>query len=73
MRVVTIVGIILIIAGTAGLIWGGFQFPRNREVAEIGPVEVRAETTENVDIPRWLAGVILGGGVVLVVAGSRKR
>lgn len=73
MRTITIIGVILIIAGTAGLIWGGFEFPRNREVADVGPVQVEAQTTEDVDIPQWLAGVILGGGVVLVVAGARKK
>lgn len=73
MRTATIIGIILIIIGTAGLIWGGFEFPRNREVAEVGPVEVEAETTESVEIPEWIAAVVLGGGVVLVVAGSRKK
>jgi hypothetical protein len=73
MRIASIIGIILIIVGTAGLIWGGFEFPRNREVAEVGPVEVEAETTEEVDIPQWLAGVVLAGGVVLVVVSSRKK
>ena len=72
MRIATILGIILIIVGTAGLIWGGFEFPRDREVAEIGPVEVEAETTEAITIPWWLAGASLAGGIVLVVAGSRR-
>lgn len=73
MRAVAIIGIILIVVGTAGLIWGGFEFPRDREVAEVGPVEVQAETTEDIRIPEWLAGVSLIGGVVLVIAGTRKR
>jgi len=73
MRFTTILGIILIIAGTAGLIWGGFDIPRNRDVAEIGPVEVQAETTERISIPWWLAGAGLVGGIVLVGAGARKR
>lgn len=72
MRIATILGIILITAGTAGLIWGGFEFPRNRDVAEIGPVEIEAETTEDITMPWWLAGASLAGGVVLVVAGARR-
>ena len=72
MRAATITGIILIVVGAAGLIWGGFEFPRTEEVAEVGPVEVEAETTEDVTIPGWLAGLVLGGGVVLVIAGARK-
>ncbi|MDX1674307.1 MAG: hypothetical protein R3314_05825 [Longimicrobiales bacterium] len=72
MRAASVIGIILIIIGTAGLIWGGFEFPRTREVAEVGPVEVQAETQEEISIPGWLAGLALGGGVVLVIVGSRK-
>ena len=73
MRIVTIIGILLIILGTAGLIWGGFEFPRTEEVAEVGPVEVQAETTEDITIPGWLAGVALGSGVVLVIVGARRK
>lgn len=73
MRIATILGILLIIAGTAGLIWGGFEIPRRDQVAEIGPVEVEAQTSERVEIPMWLAGVTLVGGIVLVGAGAQKR
>lgn len=73
MRAATIAGIILIVVGAAGLIWGGFEFPRTEDVAEVGPVEVQAETTEDVEIPGWLAGLALGGGIVLVVAGIRRK
>lgn len=73
MRIAAIIGIILIIVGTAGLIWGGFEFPRTREVAEVGPVEVQTETQEDINIPQWLAGLVLGSGVVLVIVGSRKK
>ena len=72
MRFTTILGVILIIAGTAGLIWGGFDIPQRSDVAEIGPVEVEAETTERIPIPWWLAGAGLVGGIVLVGAGSRR-
>ena len=73
MRTASIVGILLIIAGTAGLIWGGFQFPQTEEVAEVGPVEVQAETTRDVTIPPWVAGATVLGGIVLVGIGSRKK
>lgn len=72
MRVATIVGVILIIIGMVGLIWGGFELPRDREVVEVGPVEVEAETREDITIPWWLAGASLVGGIVLVRVGARK-
>lgn len=73
MRFVSILGIILIVLGTAGLIWGGYELTMDRTVAEVGPVEVQAETTREVTVPFWAAGAILAGGVVLVGIGSRKK
>ena len=40
---------------------------------EVGPVDVHAETTQEVTVPFWAAGAILAGGIVLVGIGSRKK
>lgn len=72
MRNISIIGIILILGGTAGLVWGGFEYTRDESVVDAGPVEVEAEVTEQVTIPFWMAGAVFLAGIGLVVVGSRK-
>ena len=63
--------IILIIAGTLGLAYGGFTYTQETHEANLGPIEFSVKENKTVNIPVWL-----GGGAVLVseelLAGRRK-
>jgi uncharacterized membrane protein len=68
MDIKRILGILLITAGTLMLIYQGFTYTTETHDVAIGPMELRVEEKERVEIPIW-AGVILiaiGGGVLLV-------
>jgi uncharacterized membrane protein len=68
MDIKRILGILLIIAGTLMLVYQGFTYTTETHDVEIGPLDLRVEEKERVEIPVW-AGVILiaiGGGVLLV-------
>ncbi|HWP89203.1 MAG TPA: hypothetical protein VEW70_16390 [Burkholderiales bacterium] len=72
MNAVKIIGIVLIIAGTAGLVYGGFSFTKETHQAKIGPIELTVKDKETVNIPVWAGvGAILLGGVLLVVGGKK--
>ena len=72
MNAVKIIGIVLIIAGTAGLVYGGFSFTKETHQAKIGPIELTVKDKETVNIPVWVGvGAILLGGVLLVVGGKK--
>jgi hypothetical protein len=68
-----IVGIILIVLGVVALAYGGISYTREEKVLDIGPIEATAETRETIPLPPLLGGLALAGGVVLLIAGSRKR
>ncbi len=68
-----IVGIVLIVLGVIALATGGFSFTREEKVLDIGPIEARAEKRESVPLPPLLGGAALAGGVVLLIAGSRRK
>jgi hypothetical protein len=68
-----VIGIILIILGIVGFAIGGVTFTRERTVAEVGPLEVRAEERERFAIAPIAAGAAVVAGIVLVVIGSRRR
>ena len=73
MKVATLVGIILIALGIFGFVTGGFSFTRREKVLDVGPIEATAETRDRVPISPILSGIALVGGLVLVVAGTRRR
>lgn len=63
-----IVGILLIIAGIAGLVSGGFTFTKETHEANIGPLELSVKDKERVNIPLWAGvGAIVVGVVLLAV------
>jgi len=68
-----IVGIILIVVGVIALAYGGISYTREEEILDVGPIEATAERRETIPLPPILGGLALAGGVVLLIAGSRKR
>lgn len=67
-----IVGILLIVLGVLALAYGGFSYTTREEIVDIGPIEATAETRETVPLPPILGGLALAGGIVLLIAGSKK-
>lgn len=65
-------GIVLIVLGLIGLIWGGFSYTTRQRVADIGPLHASRDKTHTVPLPPVLGAVSLVGGVVLLVAGKSR-
>ena len=68
-----ITGIILIVLGVIALAYGGISYTKEEKVLDIGPFEATAKTRETIPLPPLLGGLALAGGVVLMIAGSRRR
>ena len=68
-----VIGIILIIVGVLMLVFNGFDVKKKENVADIGPIEINKTETERVDWPLYAGGIVAVVGVVLVVAGRKKR
>jgi hypothetical protein len=72
MNAVKIIGIVLILAGTAALVYGGFSYTKDTHQAKIGPLELTIKDKETVNVPVWAGvGAILLGGVLLVFGGKK--
>jgi hypothetical protein len=68
MSAVKIVGIVLIAAGTLGLVYGGFSYTKETHEAKIGPLELSVKDKETVSVPVWAGvGAIVVGGLLLLV------
>ena len=65
-------GIILIVLGLFGLVWGGFTYTARENVVDIGPIHATREKTHNIPLPPIAGAVALIGGAVLLVAGKKE-
>lgn len=67
-----LIGIVLIVAGSLGLAYGGFSYTKETTGMKLGPIELKVEEKQNVNVPLIVsaAGIVLG--VVLLVVGGRK-
>ena len=68
-----IIAIVLIIAGALSLAYGQFSYTKETHQAKIGPLELSVKEKETVNIPVWLGGGAIALGVVLLVAGGRRK
>lgn len=67
-----LMGLVLIVLGALALIYGGFSYTKESTAAKLGPLEIKVQEKETVNIPLWAGvGAIVVGGVLLVA--GRKR
>jgi uncharacterized membrane protein YidH (DUF202 family) len=67
-----ILGVLLIAAGVAGLVWGGFSYTKEEHKAKLGPIQFSIKERETVAVPVWLSvGAVVAGTVLLLI--NRKR
>jgi uncharacterized membrane protein HdeD (DUF308 family) len=71
MNALTILGIVLIIAGILALVFQGISYTEKEEVVDFGPLEVQKEDRETIPLPPILGVIALVGGIALVVIGRR--
>lgn len=73
MNLLKIVGVLLIVAGVLGVVFGSFSFTKETHEAKVGPIELSLKEKQTVNVPVWASvGAIVVGGLLLVV-GSKKR
>lgn len=68
-----IIGFVLIVIGVIALAMGGISYTKREKVLDIGPIEATAERQKTIPLPPLLGGLALAGGIVLVIAGAKKR
>ena len=73
MNTQSIIGIVMIVAGAALLAYGGFTTTKKENVVDLGPLKVQAEVQERHTIPPVISWALLGGGLVVLVVGMKKK
>lgn len=67
-----IIAILLIVVGVLVLGYQGFTYTSRDKVAQIGSVEVSADTQKTVYFPPIVGGLCLVAGVVLMLVGRKN-
>ncbi|MHB1245130.1 MAG: hypothetical protein ACYCZH_01725 [Sulfuriferula sp.] len=68
MNAVKMLAIVLIIAGSLGLAYGGFTYTKETHQAKVGPIELSVKDTQTVNIPIWAGiGAIVAGVFLLTL------
>jgi hypothetical protein len=73
MTAARVAGVVLIVIGLIGLIWGGISWTEQKTIVEIGPIEATARERETIPVPPIVGGIALVAGIVLLVVPGRKR
>jgi TRAP-type C4-dicarboxylate transport system permease small subunit len=72
MGVTKIIGILLIVAGTLGLIYGSFSYTKDKHDVKLGSLQFSVSEKESVNVPMWAGAGAIGIGVVLLLLGRMK-
>ena len=67
-----VMAVILIAIGVVSLAYQGITYTTREKVLEVGPIKATAEKKKTLPLPPILGGLSLAGGVVLLVAATRR-
>jgi len=71
-NITRIVAILFIVGGALGLVYGSFSYTKDTTALKLGPIELKVEEKETVNVPVWAGiGAIVVGAVLLAVGGKK--
>jgi uncharacterized membrane protein len=72
MNAMKLLGIVLLVGGILGLIYGGFTYTKETHETKIGPITLSVKDKETINVPIWagVGAIVIGG--LLLVSGARK-
>ena len=72
MNAVKLFAIVLLVAGTLGLVYGGFSYTKDTTAVKLGSLELSVKEQKQVNIPLWAGvGAIVVGGLLLISTSKR--
>lgn len=68
-----LVGILLIVLGIAGIVYGGFTYTTQKKAVDLGPVQIDKSEHHSVPIPPILGIVAVAGGAALLFFSAKQH
>jgi uncharacterized membrane protein len=69
---ITLVGIALIVLGIVAFAYQGITYTSREKIIDVGPLQASVDTKKTIPLSPLLGGLVLVGGIVLVVVGTKK-
>ena len=73
MKGLVLVGVVLVVLGLAGLIYGGITYTKDKDTVDLGIAEITVTDKERLQIHPVLGGIVLVAGLVVLVIGLRSK
>jgi hypothetical protein len=73
MKSITVLGILLAVLGVLALVYQGFDYTRQENVIDVGPIHATADVQKHVPLPPIVGGLALAAGAVLLAMGARQK
>jgi len=67
MSKIKIMALLLITAGTLGLVYGQLTYTKETHKAKLGPLEIQVKEKETVNVPTWAGIGAIAAGVILLL------
>jgi uncharacterized membrane protein YidH (DUF202 family) len=71
MNTAKLIGIILIVLGGLGLAYGGFSYTKETTGMKVGPLELKVQEKETINVPLIVSAGVMAVGVFLLVIGRK--
>ena len=69
---IMLVGVALIILGIVAFAYQGITYTSREKIIDVGPLQASVDTKKTIPLSPLLGGLVLVGGIVLLVVGTRK-
>lgn len=67
-----IIGVVLIVLGAVGLIYGGITYTSSKDVVDIGSVHLQVDQKKQIPLSPIAGAAALTAGIVMLVVGRRS-
>lgn len=69
-----LLGLVLVVLGVLAMVYGGFWYTTEESAAKLGPLELKVEKKERVNVPLWAGvGATIVGAVLVLTARRGER
>jgi amino acid transporter len=66
MKPMAIVGVVLVVLGIAGLVFGRFSYSTDKQVIDVGPITASVSEQHHVDVPDITSvGAVIAGALLV--------